>query len=256
MMSPRKLERFGSTLLLFAAAAVLSGCVSGKPGSIAPPTAGEPGAIAVVHGENPGELHTVYAKLEHEGGKLFALEPKTSTVRIYAFRSGSAARLGHNHVLAAPQFTGYFHLPAAGTASARFDLEFRLDQLEFDNPTHRATLGKAFASTLTPESIESTRQHMLGENAMQANLFPFVRIHSMQISGEAPKFAAKIQVELHGQSREMWIPLTVDGLPDSLSASGSFVLRQTDFGVKPYSALGGILAIQDEIVIEFQLRGV
>lgn len=96
---------------------------------------------------------------------------------------------------------------------------------------------------------------MLGADNLQAELFPHVRIHSLRIAGEAPKFAVNVQIELHGQKREMWIPLDVDGLPDHLSVTGSFVLHQSDFGIHPYSALGGLIAVQDEVVIEFQLQG-
>jgi polyisoprenoid-binding protein YceI len=97
---------------------------------------------------------------------------------------------------------------------------------------------------------------MLGENNLQADRFPFVRIHSVQIAGEIPKIAAKVQIELHGQQREMWLPLSIAGLPGQLSASGSLVLRQSDFGIQPYSVLGGFLAVQDELVIEFSLVGI
>jgi polyisoprenoid-binding protein YceI len=249
------LRKFGQALSIAAVAVVLASCVATSTDRATLPPATVESATTGVEAAKPGGLGAVYAQLAHEGGKSFTLDPKTSTVRIYAFRAGKMARLGHNHVLAAPQFDGYFHLPEAGTSSARFDLEFRLDQLEIDNPLYRATLGKAFASVLTPEAIEGTRQHMLGESNMQADLFPYVRIHSLQITGEAPKFAAKIQVEMHGQTREIWVPLNVEGLPDALSVSGAFVLRQTDFGVKPYSVMGGMLAVQDEVVIEFQLRG-
>ncbi|HSY27839.1 MAG TPA: YceI family protein, partial [Burkholderiaceae bacterium] len=181
--------------------------------------------------------------------------PNSSTIRIFAFRGGKAARLGHNHVLSAPTFTGFFHLPVDGVTNAQFDLQFRLDQLEIDNPTYRAPLGPAFSTVVSPESIAGTREHMLGENSLQADRFPFIRIHSLQISGEAPKFAAEVRVELHGQSRDMWIPLNVEGLPDRLSVSGSFVLRLTDFGVQPYSIMGGLLAVKDEVVVQFQLAG-
>jgi len=205
------------------------------------------------HIEDQAGLQATYSKLEQSGGKVFTLDPATSAVRIYAFRSGSAAKLGHNHVLSAPQFTGFFHLPVTGSANARFDLQFRLDQLEIDNVAYRSPLGKAFSSILSPEAIQGTREHMLGETNLQADKFPFVRVHSIQISGEAPKFAAKVQIEMHGQKQEMWIPLNVEGLPNRLFVTGSFVLRQTDFGVQPYSVLGGLLAVQDEVVIEFKL---
>ena len=96
---------------------------------------------------------------------------------------------------------------------------------------------------------------MLGSDSLDANRFPFVRIHSLEITGEAPKFAARVQAELHGQSREMWIPLDVSGLPGQLEVSGSFIMRQSDFGARPYSVLGGLIAVQDEVVIEFKLVG-
>ena len=206
----------------------------------------------------PGSSHHFearYAALPMASGTLYNLDPKVSSVRIYVFRAGQAAKVGHNHVLSAPEFKGYFFLAPAGAGASSFDLEFRLDQLEIDNPDHRSTLGKAFASKLSPEAIASTREHMLGEDNLQAMRFPLVRIRSVQISGEAPKFAAKIAVELHGQTRDIWVPLTVTGLPENLSVEGSLVLRQTDFGVKPYSVLGGLLAVEDEVIVEFKLSG-
>ena len=56
-------------------------------------------------------------------------------------------------------------------------------------------------------------------------------------------------------SQPTQIPVNVEGLPERLGASASFVLRQSDFGITPYSALGGLLAVQDAIVIEFKLLG-
>ena len=60
---------------------------------------------------------------------------------------------------------------------------------------------------------------------------------------------------LHGQQRELLVPLTVEGLPDQLVVTGAFSVRQTDFGAKPYSVLGGLMTVEDEVVIEFRLTG-
>ena len=221
----------------------------------APLRPSQTGTAPTAENADRADLQAAYAELGRAGGRVFTLVPKDSVVRIYAFRAGRAARLGHNHVLSAPQFTGFLHLPASGAAGGRFDLVFRLDQLEIDNPAYRSTLGAAFATVPSPEDIEGTREHLLGADYLQADRFPFVRVHSLQISGEAPKFAAKVQVEMHGQKREMWIALDVEGLPERPSVSGSFVLRQTDFGVQPYSLLGGLLSVQDEVVLDFKLTG-
>jgi hypothetical protein len=243
------IKKFAFLLFGAAAAGALLSCSSStlQPSQTATAPAAESAESA--------SLQAVYSELGRAGGRVFTLVPKDSVVRIYAFRAGRAARLGHNHILSAPQFTGFFYLPASGPANGRFDLVFRLDQLEIDNPTYRSELGAAFSSVPSPDDIKSTREHLLGPNDLQADRFPFVRIRSLQISGEPPKFAVEAQVEMHGQDRKMWVPLEVVGLPDRLSVTGSFVLRQTDFGVQPYSLLGGLLAVQDEIVLDFKLTG-
>ena len=242
-------NRFRTVLVGLVAATAVASCTA-LPSRVA--TDSQP---SVQESGDRADLKAIYSDLGKAGGKVFTLDPQSSTVRIYAFRGGRAARLAHNHVLAAPTFIGFLHLPPSGTSDARFDLEFRLDQLEIDNPAMRAALGSAFASKLSPADIEGSRKHMLGEENLQADRFPFVRIHSMQISGDGTKFAAKVQVELHGQKREMLVPLSVEGLPEHLSVTGSFVLRQTDFGAQPYTVLNGLIAVQDEVVIEFRLVG-
>jgi len=256
------IENWKKCVVIAAAVVALSSCIATNPaGTTANPTqpvsasATTPAEAGVSAPARQKELASIYAGLDRENGKVFNLDPQTSTVRIYVFRGGTAARLGHNHVLAAPKFTGMAYIAKSGAANSRFDLEFRLDQLEIDNPAYRATLGKAFASVLSPEAIAGTREHMLGESNMQADKYPTVAIHSLQITGESPRYAARVEVTMHGQSRDMWVPLQVDGVPDTLTVSGSFVLRQTDFGVKPFSVMGGLMSVQDEVVIEFKLQG-
>lgn len=218
------------------------------------PVTSPPDEMASAQGAEE-DLRAEYAAMGQMKGKVFALDPGKSIVRIYVFRGGLAARLGHDHVVSAPQFVGFYFLPATGASGGRFDLEFRLDQLEIDDPASRPALGSAFTSDLSREDIEGARRHMLGADNLQADEFPLVRVHSVRITGDSPKFAADIQIRMHGRTREMWVPVDVEGLPDHLSVAGSFVLRQTDFGAKPYSVLGGLLAVKDEVVIDFKLFG-
>lgn len=201
------------------------------------------------------DLQTLYSGLAGTGGRVYKLNPSLSIIRIYAFRGGRAPSLGHNHVLSAPTFSGYVFLPDSSLADARFDLTFRLDELQLDDPANRAALGKTFSTVIPPDAIMRTRNHMLGEDNLQAAEFPVMRIHSIQIAGELPKLAAKLSVELHGEERTFWVPLSVAALPDKLTVSGALVLLQSDFGIHPYSVLGGFLAVQDPLVIEFTLTG-
>jgi len=236
------------TFLGASASVILFGCTVSAP--VQPPRPESPESKAV-----PTDLRTQYLALGASGGRILRLNPQSSAIRIFVFRGGVAARLGHNHVLTAPRFEGYVFVPQSGPADGRFDLEFRLEELELDAPEIRSRLGGAFSGELSPSDIERTRAHMLGEENLQAQRYPFVRIHSLQIVGEAPKFAAQVQIELHGQQRDMWVPLQVEGLPDRISVTGSLILRQTDFSVQPISVLGGLLTVHDEVLIDFQLAG-
>ena len=240
--------------LAIAAALALVSCAAPP----AAPTAA-PAEKAATAPETDVDLNAEYAARAAAGDSVYTLDPAASRVQIYAFRGGRASRLGHNHVLSAPRFVGYVDLPGANAggnaAAARFDLEFRLEDLAIDDPADRAALGPAFASKLSPEAIQGTREHMLGDDNLQADRFPTVRIRSLQVTGEAPKYAAQVEIRMHGQARTQWVPLTVEGLPERVSVRGAMVLRQSDFGAKPYSVVGGLLAMQDEVVIEFALAG-
>lgn len=242
------LKRFVVLLCGLIAAMALLSCMpipATAPGGDMPPA----------QSTRPADLTAEYAALAAAGGRTFSLDPGRSAVRIHVFRGGRAGRFGHNHVLSAPRFVGYFFLPVSGAADGRFDLEFRLDQLEIDNPTIRSRLGSAYSTVLSAEAVDGTRRHMLGAENMQAYEFPLVRVRSLRIVGEAPKFAAEVRIAMHGRTRDIRVPLDVTGLPDHLAVAGSFVLRQSDFGIKPYTALGGLLAVEDEVVIAFELFG-
>lgn len=205
--------------------------------------------------QDAAELASVYAPLRAGPGRVVQLKPDASRIRIYVFRGGRAGHLGHNHVLSAPQFDGFAYLPEAGLSGARLDLVFRLDQLLLDLPAQRAEAGGAFASVPSAAAIEATRANMLGEDNMQAARYPLVRIRTLAVSGEAPRVAARVAVELHGQTRELDVPLNLTGWPEVLQVSGAMVLRQSDFGIRPFSVMNGLLAVQDAVRLEFTLVG-
>ncbi len=204
-------------------------------------------------GEQAPQESADYTQLAREEGRVFRFDPAASRIRIYVYRDGAAARAGHNHVVYPVRFNAQAFLPAQGMSGARLDLEFRLDELELDAPAERAAVGPAFAAVIDQDDIARTRQHMLGEENLQAGQFPFVRVHALQIAGEPPKLAAQLQIELHGERRATWVAVDATCLPERLCLAGSLVIKQTDFGIRPYTALGGLLGVQDTLVLDFRL---
>lgn len=195
-----------------------------------------------------------YRKFDAAGdGRVYAIDASDSVVRIYAYRGGKAAFAGHNHVILAGAFGGYVYVPNKRLSDARFEVAFPLQGLRVDEPTQRKALGGAFGGILPPNAINGTREHMLGERGLDAEHFPWVRINSVAVGGELPKPVAMIALELHGQKRQQLLPLDVRQSDDKLRIRGALALRQSDYGLKPYSVLNGLLAVQDDVAIEFDL---
>ncbi len=229
---------------------LLGGCAA-TPEAAAPLVAQAPGAVWK---EDFAEL-----RQGSDAAALLQIDAAASTLSIHVFRAGRAARLGHNHVLNAPKLTGFVMLPAGDTdlGAAGFELSLRLDELQLDTTAARSALGAGWASAISPEMVAATRANMLGEAGLQAASYPLVRIRSLRMAGATPKLAALIEIELHGQRRQQWIALNVntsaDAEKEQVRARGALVLRQSDYGLTPFSVAGGLLAVQDELTIEFDL---
>lgn len=198
-------------------------------------------------------IRAEYDALGKRGGRMYVIDTARSQLLIYAYRGGTAARLGHNHVLRAAQIEGYVHVPATAPAGARFDLRVPLAQLVIDEPQLRAATGDAFAGERTASDIAGTRHNLLGPDGLGAARFPDVRVRSTQVSGDWPALVADVEITLHGVARMLTVPLRVHRDGADMNISGSLVLRQSDFGAQPYSTLLGLLAVQDPVTIRFEL---
>jgi polyisoprenoid-binding protein YceI len=234
-------RRTGRTLLLACALFALAACQSSPPRVAPTPTAA------------PDD--SAYRPLATAGdGALYEVDDAASQILIYAFRGGKAAFAGHNHVIAARDFAGFVYVPEKSIADTRFDLQFPLDRLEVDDPQLRQQTGGGFEGTLSADAIAGTREHMLGPQGLDAAHFPQVRVRALGVVGEWPRPVAHIAFELHGVGREYDVPLWVGhDAGDRLLVRGQMAIRQTDFGLQPYSVLGGLLAVQDTVAMEFSI---
>jgi polyisoprenoid-binding protein YceI len=58
---------------------------------------------------------------------------------------------------------------------------------------------------------------------------------------------------LHGVTKRIAVPVTATVTPPQLRATGTYTLKQTDYGIKPYAVAGGAIKVQNEIVVNFNL---
>lgn len=191
----------------------------------------------------PPDTAQWYRQAGAAGTPVFAVAPRESLLAVTVRRAGLLARLGHDHVVASHDLSG-FASPAAGRA----DLEFRADRLAVDEPALRLDAG--LGPQPSAASVEGTRTNMLSR-VLEAQRFPVVRLHAERIAGTADRL--RVAITLHGVTRSVEVPATIVTGPDSIRASGSVRLRQTDFGIAPLSVAGGLLAVADPIDVRFRI---
>jgi polyisoprenoid-binding protein YceI len=233
---------FPALLILLA----LAGCQAPAP----QPPASSSDAPAPVE-----DLAARYRDAEAQGAEVFTLDAAASTVRLYVYRGGKAARAGHNHVLGVAHFEGYVLLDAVTPADSGFDLRVPVDALVVDDPAWREAIGGTFGSKRSDSDIEGTRRNLLGPKVLDAARFPTVELHSQVIAGDWPLLVADVAITIKGVTRTQPVLLRLRREGPQLRASGEFVIKQSDFGMEPFSVLGGLMAVQDAIGIGFDLVG-
>ena len=78
----------------------------------------------------------------HEG-RPFDVASAESLLTILAFRAGTLAKFGHNHVIASHDISGTFYVPD-DIAHSTFELRIPVGQLAIDEPDLRAMEGPDF----------------------------------------------------------------------------------------------------------------
>lgn len=211
---------------LLLVAALLAGCAA------APPPATLPA---------PADASEWYRQAGAAGATVLAIDPAQSLIAVTVRRGGPLARLGHDHVVASRSVTG-FAAPVAGRA----DFSFRLDQMTVDEPALRREAG--LDTQPSPAAVDGTRANML-TRVLEAQRFPLVALHAQQQAGQP----MQLTITLHGVTRTVAAPARIDATPDGVVATGSLVLRQSDFGITPMSVMGGAMTVQDALELRYRI---
>jgi len=169
--------------------------------------------------------------------------------RVYVFVGKTG--LGHNHAVAGLLQAGRVVLGAADQAGM---LVFDMRSFTADTVEARKALG------LPGETDASTQKqvqaNMTGPDVLDVARHPTATFQirsaissKQQVQGRPPVYELIGAFTLHGMAREVMIPVEVEQRGEWLRLRGMFVIKQTDFGMKPYKKLGGVVGVTDELRI-------
>ena len=181
-----------------------------------------------------------YRDAARRGEPVFEIDPARSLVVVEVRRAGSLARLGHDHVVASHDLRGYL-----APDERRADLYARLDRLTVDEPKLRAQAG--FDTQPTAEDIAGTRRNML-DRVLDAEAHPYALIAVTRKAGTSD---LDVAITLHGVTRHMPVEAAIESNAGDYMVTGTLAFDQSDFGIRPFSLLGGALAVADRLHLRF-----
>ena len=172
-----------------------------------------------------------------------------TTSRVYVFVGKTG--LGHNHAVSGLLQAGRV---AVGAAEQAGMLVFDMRSFTADTAEARKALG------LPGETDASTQKqvqaNMTGPEVLDVARHPTATFQirsalssKQQVQGRPPVYELVGAFTLHGATREVMIPVEVEQRGEWLRLRGMFVIKQTDFGMKPYKKLGGVVGVADELRI-------
>jgi YceI-like protein len=216
---------------LLGAALLAAGCAQ------VPPSA-PPGAPSGAPDLDPA----YYREAAGRGASVYRVEPGDSLVVVRVYRGGRLAKLGHDHVVSSKEPHGFIDAD-----KGRADLYVALASLAVDDPAQRTAAG--FESTPSESDIAGTRSNML-DKVLEAERFPFVVLRVRGVEQDA----VQAELSLHGVTRPVRVPAKIDRGAERIAVDGSLSINQTDFGIEPFSVLGGAIAVQNRVDLSFAIR--
>jgi polyisoprenoid-binding protein YceI len=189
----------------------------------------------------PGADLGSYRAAAASGAAVYAVDPGASLITVTVRRAGLMARLGHDHVVASHTLAGY-----AAPGAGRADVSFRADQMTVDEPQLLRDAG--IDTQPSPQAVEGTRKNMLGP-VLEAQRYAMVTLHAQRLADGR----LRVAITLHGVTRWLELPAAIQVDASQVTARGTARLKQTDFGMTPFSVGGGLLAVQDELEISYHI---
>lgn len=172
--------------------------------------------------------------------KVWNLDASDGQLLVSTGVTGRAARMGHRLTIAMNEWRAT--VTWAGDDPSAVKLEIDVDSLE-------VLRGEGGVTPLSGPEKALARSNAL--KSLGAEKFPSISYRTDDVAKTADGYRLTGTVDIHGKSRPQTVDLQVEDLGDSWRMSAEVPVRQSDFGVKPYSLLMGSMKVADEVTVAF-----
>lgn len=194
-----------------------------------------------------GHSPTLLPSSQNSSQHRFRLDSSQSTFIAHALRGGLLWFKGHEHLVAAREFSGEAQITGGKIASASLQLTVKTDSM--------VETSDAFTE---PQKQIINRE--LREIVLEPEKYPEIVFKSTEVKGKQlgnGQYDLKIggDLTLHGITRHIVIPAKVTVTGNKLRAVGEFSIDRSDFNVKATSAFHGMIRVRKKVKFTFDIVG-
>lgn len=172
-----------------------------------------------------------------------SIGPDSGKLTIHTYRAGMAAKAAHDLVLEATRWSGTADLDPDNPAACGVSVTVDPDSFE-------VVEAKGGVKPLSDNDRAGIRKNT-SEKVLQTQKHPEITFRSTEVEGQPPNLSVVGDLTIAGQTRPVTMKATVQ---DGGKVAADVTFKQTDFGLKPYSAMMGAIKMRDDVDIKLDLN--
>jgi polyisoprenoid-binding protein YceI len=172
--------------------------------------------------------------------EVWRLDASDGELLIRTGVKGRAARMGHRLTIVMTRWQATVSWAGADPVAA---------ELAVETDSFEVRRGEGGVKGLSGPERTLVRSNAL--KSLDAARFPEIRFTTETIDNTDDGYRLTGKLHIRGKSREHVIDLRTEDLGDSWRMSAESSVRQSDYGVKPYSLLMGSVQVADDVTVSF-----
>ena len=178
--------------------------------------------------------------MTEEQSAVWTLDPSDGELLVRTGVAGRAARMGHRLSIAMTQWQATVSWDGSAPDTA---------ELVVETNSFEVLRGEGGVKGLSGPEKALVKSNAL--RSLSASRFSEIRFTANVIDKTDDGYRLSGTLQIRGRSREHVIELRTDDLGDSWRVSAESTVRQSDYGIKPYSLLMGSVQVADDVTVSF-----
>lgn len=172
--------------------------------------------------------------------------PDNGTLLIRTGRAGAASRMGHDLVLEATRWSATVVVDVRTPGGSRVSAT-----VDGSSLVVREASGGALPLT---DGQRGEIVRTINDRILRTGKHRSITFTSTAVTGRAKRAVVSGELTIAGMTRPATLAVVADELARSVRLTGTMSIVQSEFGIKPYSAMLGALRVEDAVDVTVDVR--